>query len=224
LGEAVEGPAPGTYIIKENLYDFIRSLASLLKQAPYTAFPIAGETIELVASPVGIFTNRSAKTIEELYPEPPPKPGVYKIGTWERRENGVWTVNPFVSFHVTPLRNSSASLVHPEIHGSDYRPLFTSIWAWIEAIYEPERVTLPLNLGRDPHEAPSPEAPTRRPGGRAIYSLEKQDEIVEKWFTVSQRGGTSQEEFITQYPALTLKTFKGYITNYNKRHRQGASS
>ena len=57
------------------------------------------------------------------------------------------------------------------------------------------------------------------PGGRAHYSIEKQDTMVRKWLEVKKQGGTFQWEFIEQYPGLTAPTFKSYITAYNKRHR-----
>ena len=56
----------------------------------------------------------------------------------------------------------------------------------------------------------------RGAGGRAYYSIKQQRDIVRAWHSVKRQGGTSREEFIPQYPNLTLSALASYVTKYNK--------
>ena len=57
------------------------------------------------------------------------------------------------------------------------------------------------------------------PGGKMLRSIDDQDRMVEQWFAVKEKGGTTRDEFAESL-SLDVSTFGRYVTNYNARHPQ----
>lgn len=153
---------------------------------------------------------------------------IHFIGGGKMLNSGV---EEFISFSAIPLTPATAH--NPRIRVTSYcshplaqtiyrdlwdsimtdfdvvlaRPLFGYGMAFFDEENEP---------GKQTGQPPAPKADQGGAGGRTYYSLEQKCKIVEGWFEVKKLEGTTQEDYITQYPSLSLKTFQSYITKYRK--------